>query len=175
MAGHPKKRKGKGCGSEGRTTELIVGSIALAGFTEVKPEAFCGSLFDRCFCQRLPYKNIWFNETIKHSDSKPSVHFCHHEYAIKNGSDTWIVECKHQDNGGSVDEKLTYILLSFKECQISDNWIVVFNGLQWLTKARARGGIDWLKREAGKLKPKRLVVCTGIEEWYTFAQREFME
>ena len=61
--------------------------------------------------------------------------------------DDWtrvVLEAKWQEGGGSVDEKLPYVWLSFLESPVM-NWVLVLDGNYWQRHDRGQAAVEWAK------------------------------
>ena len=84
------------------------------------------------------------------------------------------IECKWQQSGGSVDEKLPYLYLNAIEKMPEENIIIVIDGEGW-----KRGAIPWLKNAVKERKyivdPKKLkdIKIMNLMEFLTWANKLF--
>lgn len=86
------------------------------------------------------------------------------EYFIETPEWQGQLECKFQNVGGSVDEKMVYVTETLKRLDIA-RLAIVFGGQYWKTTDRGQGIIRWLRKEALALQThgKQLLVCSQGE------------
>lgn len=148
------KRKNTG----GALFEQAISMLEVAGFYRVHWKEARDTMFDKVIVEHYPYKTIYGTRG-------------RHEWAIITRSSSCFIECKFQDGGGSVDEKLPYMLESFKSSTawqpypLIKNWIIAFEGPYW-RKGRGAAGVEWLKGRAAKFSSSRktLVITNTMNE-----------
>ena len=88
----------------------------------------------------------------------------------------YIFEAKTQDTGGSVDEKIPYLVFAFLASPIP-NWIVYFYGEYWSETLRGQAIVEWLRQEAKKQCPdgRHFYICCNDDEWMALAIRLFKQ
>ncbi len=142
--------QGYGANQSGRFLESVVESVFKAAHVPVfdyghqKEE---GHLFEECFLLRnAPYESIYGCK------SRSEFLFRH----FRSGVDLRI-ECKNQEQPGSVDEKFPYVLQNAIKVK-EHNVLIVLGGRGPRTPA-----INWLKREATRVATKSITVCDIVD------------
>ncbi len=69
------------------------------------------------------------------------------EWFLESPEWTGQLECKFQNVGGSVDEKMVYLVETLCRTPI-DSLALVYGGRYWTEETRGRAVIDWLKSES---------------------------
>jgi hypothetical protein len=84
------------------------------------------------------------------------------EFLIIDGSRKIRVECRWQESSGSVDEKYPYLLRNAVECMPEHEILILHGG-----DGARREAIDWLQREAAKIRAKKIYVVNinGFLQW----------
>ena len=139
----------------GQTLEDVIRSITLVGFVEVTPKERENARHDMFTEQsRLLVKNAPYTTMFGTPGRR--------EYFIESAEWSGELECKFQNGGGSVDEKMVYISETLKRTSL-ERLAVVYGGQYWLKKKRGIAIIEWLKQEAVSIShqyKKELLVLT---------------
>ena len=90
------------------------------------------------------------------------------EFLIIDGSRQIRVECRWQESSGSVDEKYPYLLRNAVECMPENEVLILHGG-----DGARRDAIDWLTREAIKIRSKKIYVV-NINGFLQWVRREIM-
>lgn len=70
------------------------------------------------------------------------------EYYIASPEWSGQLECKFQNSGGSVDEKIVYLTESLRRTDIG-GLVIVFGGHYWSHESRGQAIVRWVTKEAG--------------------------
>jgi hypothetical protein len=87
---------------------------------------------------------------------------------------TGQLECKFQNSGGSVDEKMVYLVETLCRSQIA-SLALVHGGRYWTEENRGRAIVAWLKKEAESVKHhygKSLIVL-DLDGFFTWVGKTF--
>ena len=163
------RRRGKGGGGRtslgGQTLEAVIRCIRLVGFIECTARELRKSRYDmfsehqRLLVANMPYTTIFGTPGRR-------------EYFIQSDEWTGELECKFQNTGGSVDEKMAYIAETLKRTELN-RLAVVYGGLFWTEEFRGKAIIEWMKREAVLIREthdKELLVMT-LDEFIKWVQK----
>ena len=141
MTGRGKsKRGGRRTSLGGKALEDVVRCIRLVGFVECKASELTKSKQDmfqesqRLLIANMPYTTIFGTKGRR-------------EYFIQSDEWTGELECKFQNDGGSVDEKMVYISETLKRTSLT-RIAIVYGGEFWTNNKRAKAIIQWMKTEA---------------------------
>ena len=148
----------------GQTLEGVIRAIRLMGFAECSATEAANANGDLFPCQRLLVKNMPYT-TIFGTPGR-------REYFIQSPEWTGELECKFQNTGGSVDEKMVYVAETLKRTQLQ-RLALVYGGVFWLKETRGIAVIKWMKNEAVAIKHtcrKELLVMT-LDEFITWVSR----
>ena len=131
----------------GQILEQVIGALKLRGFA-IRPfdpnERNDVGLFRNETCQKrwlvknYPYTTIFGTPGRR-------------EWFLESPEWAGQLECKFQNCGGSVDEKVVYLVETLCRTSIS-SLAVVHGGRYWLEETRGKAIIAWLKHEAESVK-----------------------
>jgi len=146
----------------GQTLEQVIRCIRLVGFSECKASELAKAKTDmfaqhpRMLIANMPYTTIFGTKGRR-------------EYFIQ--SDEWEgeLECKFQNIGGSVDEKMVYITETLKRTNL-ERLAVIYGGAFWKNEQRGQAVIQWMKDESERIRVdsgKELLVfdLDGFIKW----------
>jgi len=149
----------------GQTLEQVIKALRLVDF-EVMPmkeyrKLVQGNLFapTRLLVQNHPYTTIFGTPGRR-------------EYYIISSQWTGELECKFQNQGGSVDEKMVYIAETLKRTAL-DRLAVVYGGAFWTKQKRGQAVIKWMKAETKAIRHtygKELLVM-DFDQFLTWVKR----
>jgi hypothetical protein len=149
----------------GKLLESVIGALTLKGLVECPYREYKkhrGGLFDTPE-QRLLISNYAYT-TIFGTPGR-------REYYIITPEWTGELECKFQNGGGSVDEKILYVAETLRRGN-EDHLVIVHGGEYWEDK-RGKQVMDWAKREAKILQSeygKELLVF-NVPTFFRWANR----
>lgn len=91
------------------------------------------------------------------------------EWFLESPEWTGQLECKFQNSGGSVDEKMVYLVETLRRSDIRA-LALVYAGNYWSNESRGKAIVEWLQREATAIRhqyQKELLVLnmTGFFHW----------
>lgn len=111
-----------------------------AAFEKIIEDYLCGTLDveslkydhnhleeDYVLWKHAPYRSIYDTN-------------CRSEFLLQLGSRKIRIECKYQSVGGSVDEKLPYLMMNFTQQVPEDETIIIIDGAGWRP-----GAVKWLR------------------------------
>lgn len=87
---------------------------------------------------------------------------------------TGQLECKFQNSGGSVDEKMVYLVETLCRSQIT-SLALVHGGRYWTEENRGRAIIGWLKAEAESVKHRygKSLIVLDLDGFFNWVGRTF--
>lgn len=143
----------------------MIGSLKLRRFTirSFDPEQKTpGGLFktedetNRWLVKNYPYKTIFGTPGRR-------------EWFLESPEWTGQLECKFQNSGGSVDEKVVYLVETLCRTPITA-LALVYGGMYWTQETRGKAIVEWLKNEAVSIRHrcgKSLLVfdLNGFFDW----------
>lgn len=156
------KKKGSGC--NGKRWEEAIHALELAGYANIARTEFPPS--GKWFMRDVYYRTIYNTRG-------------RHEFVLCNERNLLTVECKFQETGGSVDEKLPYLFESWLRSEsyqgypFSRHWLVAFDGL-YFQKGRGANAVEWLRLRGNRHESSRrsMTVTNGflqmldwLKEW----------
>lgn len=130
-----KRKKKRRSTYGGQLLEQVVSCLSLLGFQEVHRKD--ATLFERRIIKNWPYTTIYGTPGRR-------------EWCVFTRTEAIPIECKFQDGGGSVDEKMPYIARSFIEHD-DQEMFVVFAGPYWM-RGRGAKAVEWLRKESRQIK-----------------------
>jgi hypothetical protein len=146
----------------GQTLENVIRAIKLVGFVEIKAKELAKAQSDmfpseRLLVRRSPYTTIFGTQGWR-------------EYFLHSKEWSGELECKFQNGGGSVDEKMVYVTETLKRTTLP-RLALVYGGEYWTKESRGQAIIVWMKEEAKALRhthQKELLVMT-LDEFIDWA------
>jgi PD-(D/E)XK nuclease superfamily protein len=141
-------KKGAKTNRSGKPLEYISEQLAHCGFQEINGAQFSKiDVFPNRYVRtNVPYITIYgtkgFHEILIVTSEQNGFHFLADDIdkLIKI-----IVECKFQSTSGSTDEKIPYILETFKNSNVR-NWILVLDGAWWIKTDRGKAVVNYVKK-----------------------------
>jgi len=158
MAGKAKSSFG------GQTLENVIQALKLVGFVACTAKELDKANSDMFPSQRLLVTNASYTTIFGTRGRR--------EYFLQSPEWTGELECKFQNSGGSVDEKMVYVTETLKRTPLT-RLALVYGGVYWSGEARGQAIVKWLKNEAKSLRHthrKELLVMT-IDEFIEWARK----
>jgi len=149
----------------GQALEGVIRAIKLVGFIECSARELNAANNDmfrkdhRILVSNMPYKTIFGTPGRR-------------EYFLQSPEWSGELECKFQNAGGSVDEKMVYVAETLKRTPL-DRLALVYGGAYWTKQKRGQAVIQWLRDEALAINhtcQKELLVMT-LDEFIAWAGR----
>jgi len=147
----------------GQTLESVIGALKLVGFVECSakelndPRTLIPN--SRLLARNVPYTTVFGTKGRR-------------EYFLSSPEWSGELECKFQNSGGSVDEKMVYVTETLKRTSL-DKLALVYGGVYWTKETRGQAIITWLKNEAKALQHthhKELLVMT-LDDFINWAKK----
>ena len=146
----------------GQTLEDVIRSMRLVGFVECSSAELAKANNDMfAEQQRLLVTNMAYTTIFGTKGRR--------EYHIQSPEWTGELECKFQNTGGSVDEKMVYVTETLKRTSLQ-RLVIVYGGAYWLKQSRGKAIIAWLKTEAAAMqhtyrKELKVLSLDGFITW----------
>jgi len=163
-------RKGAKTNRSGKVLEYVFEQLAHYGFQQINGNKLDDLIVypSRFVHTHSKYNTIFetvgYHEGLIVADKQNGQDFLEYDW-LPSGRIMIVVECKFQSGSGSVDEKIPYIIESFKESQVGYNWVLVLDGNWWTKNARGQAVVQYAKVKATQFnnEERRLLVLSRHE------------
>ena len=152
----------------GKVLENVIRSMKLRGFTMCSPDELHTARSDmfsdtpRMLVKNYPYVTLFGTQ------GRREYYICSREWEGQ-------LECKFQNTGGSVDEKMVYLTETLRRSSGTTGMVLVYGGEYWTAKDRGRSVIEWVKKEARNIKREggKDFLCFDFDEFLDWVGKTF--